>query len=278
MKKDCLYDAYYFRHNCGKPYERNPEWLAFFASIAETVIRKIQPRKVLDAGCAMGMLVEAFRDRGVAADGLDLSAYALGQVREDVRPYCRVASLLDPLPERYDLIISIEVLEHIEPPGASRAVANLAAAGTDILFSSSPFDYKESSHFNTQPPEYWAELFAEQGFFRDVDFDASFITPWAVRFLKKEDPLPRLIRDYERKFWLLWKENTDLRAGTLEADRRLAGLEAEVQALKKPGPVPVKAAMTENPLCPGSELPPPPPGRFSRPWRERLARWLRVKE
>lgn len=28
-----------------------------------------------------------------------------------------------------------------------------------------------ASHINVQPPEYWAQLFARQGFFRDVDFD-----------------------------------------------------------------------------------------------------------
>jgi SAM-dependent methyltransferase len=233
MKNHCPYDAYYYKHNCGQPYERNPEWLAFFSSIADTIIRKIDPRKVLDVGCAMGMLVEAFRDRGVEAYGLDLSEYAVGQVREDVRSYCRVASLLDPIPDHCDLVIAIEVLEHIEPKWTEKAIGNLATAGKDILFSSTPFDYKEGSHFNTQPPEYWAELFAGHGFFRDVDFDASFITPWAARFLKKQEPISRLIRGYERKFWLLWKENTDLRAGILEADRRLAALGDEVQELKK---------------------------------------------
>jgi SAM-dependent methyltransferase len=260
MKNHCLYDAYYFKHNCGQPYERNPEWLAFFSSIADAIIRKINPRKVLDVGCAMGMLVEAFRDRGVEAYGLDLSEYAIGQVREDVRPYCRVASLLDPIPDRYDLLISIEVLEHIEPRFAEQAIANLAAAGNDILFSSTPFDYKEGSHFNTQPPEYWADLFAGQGFFRDVDFDASFITPWAVLFLKKQEPISRLIRGYERKFWLLWKENADLRAALLEVDRRLATIEAERQRLEKPE---IQNSSTTGPP--------------SRPWRERLTRLVRVK-
>lgn len=269
MKNHCLYDAYYFRHNCGQPYERNPEWLAFFSFLADTIIRRINPRKVLDAGCALGMLVEAFRDRGVAAYGMDLSEFAIGQVREDIRPYCHVASLLDPIPDHYDLVISIEVLEHIEPRWAEKAIANLAAAGTDILFSSTPFDYKEASHFNTQPPEYWAELFAGQGFFRDVDFDASFITPWAVRFMSKEEPITRLIRGYERKFWLLWKENTDLRASLLEADRRLAALEIEMQLLEKPDRPPLDSpADAQNLLA---------QRRPGPPWRERLAHLLRIK-
>ena len=45
-----------------------------------------------------------------------------------------------------------------------------------------------------------------------MDFDASFLTPWAVRFRKRDEPIHRVVREYERRFWLLWKENTDLRS------------------------------------------------------------------
>lgn len=31
-----------------------------------------------------------------------------------------------------------------------------------------------------------------------------------VRFPRVNELLPRVVRDYERKFWLLWKENQDL--------------------------------------------------------------------
>jgi hypothetical protein len=56
--------------------------------------------------------VEALRQRGIDAEGIDLSSYAISHVHESVRPYCRVASITDDLPDRYDLIVSIEVLEH----------------------------------------------------------------------------------------------------------------------------------------------------------------------
>ena len=65
---------------------------------------------------------------------------------------------------------------------AERAIAHLCQASDDILFSSTPLDYREVTHFNVQPIEYWTYQFALHGFVRDVDFDASFITPWAVRF------------------------------------------------------------------------------------------------
>jgi O-antigen biosynthesis protein len=218
------FDAYYYAHGCGRPYQRDDEWLGFFDKIAARIASDIGPASVLDAGCAMGFLVERLRARGVEAFGIDISEYAIGNVHESVRPFCWAGSVAVPFPRRYDLIVTIEVLEHMPPDEAERAVANFCQHTDDILFSSTPNDYKEASHVNVHPPEYWAVLFARQGFFRDVDFDGSFLAPWATRFRRRSDPPPRLISDYERKYWLLWKENADLRALAVETRDELARL------------------------------------------------------
>jgi len=232
VDKNDLYDEYYFKHSCGPPYERNERWLQFFGRIAEEIVNRIRPRTVLDVGCAMGMLVEALRDRGVEAFGIDISEYALSRVREDVRPYCRYASILDALPQKYDLIVCIEVLEHLSAVDAGRAIANLCKYSDDILFSSTPLDYREITHFNVQPPEYWARLFAYQGFFRDVDFDASFILPWAVRFSKSKDPLA-VISGYEHHLWRLVQENSALRGVCIESRNCIAENERSLQTLRQ---------------------------------------------
>jgi glycosyltransferase involved in cell wall biosynthesis len=217
-----FYDAYYYQHGCGAPYGRTPVWLGLFNHLAEKIIAEIGPRTVLDAGCAMGFLVESLRDRGVEAFGVDLSDYAISQVRPDMQPFCRVGSVTAPFERRYDLIVCIEVLEHMPAADAELAVVNFCQSADDILFSSTPNDYREPTHFNVQPPEVWAELFARQGFIRDLDFDASFLTSWAARFRRSREPLHRLVRGYERRFWQLWKENVDLRALTVEQRDQLA--------------------------------------------------------
>jgi Methyltransferase domain len=220
-----LFNEYYYRHGCGRPYERTPEWLEFFDRIAERIVREIGPHTALDAGCAMGFLVEGLRARGVEAFGIDISEYALSQVRPDLQPFCQPGSITDPLPRRYDLVMCIEVLEHLPPQDGDQAIANLCQASDDILFSSTPFDFREATHFNVQPPEHWAERFALQGFQRDVDFDATFITHWATRFRRTGQPLHRVIRDYERGYWQLSKNNTDLRELVGEMREQLAGIE-----------------------------------------------------
>ena len=225
-----LYDAFYFAHDCGHPYQRDEKWLSLFGFIADHIVADIQPHTVLDAGCAMGFLVENLRQRGVDAWGIDISEYAIQNVHPNIAPFCRAGSITDPFQQKYDLITCIEVLEHVPSSEVERAIINLCRHTDDILLSSTPFDYREVTHLNVQPPEHWAELFARQGFFRDVDFDASFLTPWAVRFRRKNESLPRLVREYERKFFLLWKENVDLRRLSIEMRGKLSAMEQTGQS------------------------------------------------
>ncbi len=225
-----IYDEFYFRHGCGLPYERNAHWLGFFGQIADRIVKGIAPRTVLDAGCAIGLLVEALRERQVEAYGFDIAEYALEQVPEAIRPYVWQGSVTAPLPQRYDLIVCMEVLEHLPQAEAERALANLCQCTDDLLFSSSPLDLREPTHFTARPPDYWAGLFAEQGFVRDVDFDAGFIAPWATRFRRTGERLPRILAGFERRFWQLWQENSELRQQALAARQQLASLEARVTA------------------------------------------------
>jgi len=225
------YNEYYFQNHCGIPYERSEHWLNFFSQIAEKIIQKIAPHTVLDAGCAKGFLVEALRDRRVEAYGIDVSEYAIGEVREDMKPYCRVASILDPLERDYDLITCIEVLEHLHPQDAEKSVENMCQHGATILFSSTPEDFKEITHHNVQPLEYWARLFAQYGFFHDVDFDASFIDSHAICFKKARGPVFEVIGEYERKLWWLTKETQSLRELSGDLRAKLQSQEQPIQQL-----------------------------------------------
>ena len=220
------YGPQYFSHyfdaqskSSERPYERSDHWMRFFGSVADHIVSDIDPQTVFDAGCAMGFLVEALRDRGVDASGIDISEYAISQVRPDIKPYCRQGSVTDPLSSRYDLIVSIEVLEHLATEDAIRAVNNLCSATTDFIFSSTPQDYREITHVNVQPPEWWGEVFAKQGFFRDVEYDPStYISPWAVRYRRTRDTVPRTVGSYERLIARLKSENRTLRQ--LAAEQR----------------------------------------------------------
>ena len=178
------YGREYFESRCGPiPYARNePHWLSFFSGIAEQIISSLAPKRVLDAGCAMGFLVEALRDRGVEAHGLDVSEYAISRVRQDMAPYCYVATLSEPIPGRFDLITCMEVLEHLTEEQARKAILNMRNATDTILFSSTPSDFDEATHVNVRPIVWWLKLFAEFNLGPDILFDARFLAPHAMLF------------------------------------------------------------------------------------------------
>jgi regulator of replication initiation timing len=224
------YDEYYYRKCCGAPYERSPIWLEYFTRLGERIITDLQPRTALDAGCAYGMLVEVLRDRGVEAWGLDISEYALRQARADIQPYLWQGSVIDPLPQRYDLIICIEVLEHLPKAEAELAIANLCASADDIVFSSTPLDYREPTHYSVQPPEAWAQAFARQGFFREMDLDLDFMAPWAAHFRRAKGSIARQVGQYEHSLWQLKHENTELRAALVEMQNQVRIAESQATA------------------------------------------------
>jgi O-antigen biosynthesis protein len=179
---DNVYGPEYYATHCGPvPYQRScAHWSAFFGSVAEQLIRSFQPRRVFDAGCAHGFLVEAFWDRGVEAWGRDISSYAISEVRPDMRPYCAVGSIAAPIEGRYDLVTCIEVLEHMSEEEAVQATAAMAAVTDRIVFSSSPTDFEEPTHINVRPPLYWLKLFAEHGFSPSLSYDPTYLTAHAL--------------------------------------------------------------------------------------------------
>jgi SAM-dependent methyltransferase len=158
----------------------------FYDRVAGEIVRSLAPRRVFDAGCAIGFLVEALWDRGVEAHGRDISPYAISQVRADMRPYCAEGSIADPIDGEYDLVLCIEVLEHMPEAEALRAIGSVTAAAPRILFSSSPIDLDEATHINVRPTIYWLQRFAEAGFAPVVGYDASFVCPHAMLLERSE--------------------------------------------------------------------------------------------
>ena len=232
-----LYGKDYFEKygtDCGPvPYTReDPRWAQFFGSVADELVRSLKPQTVLDVGCAIGFLIEAFWRKGVRAYGIDISEYAIGQVPQDLRSFCRVLSATEPLPEdfppTYDLITCIEVLEHLTEPEGRSAINNMASRTSTILFSSTPHDLTEPTHVNVRPVIYWLQFFAEVGFYPDLRFDASFVSPQAYLLRKtkptlEEDTLPFFVESINKKFQLNAQQEqiTTLTSSNQELRRRL---------------------------------------------------------
>jgi SAM-dependent methyltransferase len=233
--------GYYANYSEGQmAYEHSPHWLGFFGTIADRLIEDFHPATALDAGCAIGLLVEALRDRGVDAEGIDFSEFAVGKARDDIRPFLSVGSITEPLRKHYDLITCLEVLEHMTPEDADQAIANLCASTNELVVSSTPMHYRDPTHTNIHPQEYWTERFARHGFIRDVDYDALFIAPWAARYSRSSAPLHRVVAEYDRAYSRMRHELQERNAVVLDQMRQLDDLQGRVQTLE------AKAAWSEQ--------------------------------
>lgn len=212
-------------------------WASMADSVADRIMSDIRPTTILHLNCGEGSLVGALRRRGAEAFGVDASEAAVKAMHEDVRPFCWVSPLTESLPQEYDLIVCVEVLQHLSPDEARRMLANVCQHTNDVLFSARPLYCADASHFNIQPLEHWATLFVHHGLFHDVDFDASFVTPWAARFRRTEESVIRVIDAYERRLWRLKLENAARRELNMEQRAELtakedAVLSAEAQLMQ----------------------------------------------
>ncbi len=106
----------------------------FHDTLAEE-IRKTAPRSVLDFGCGEGFLIDALMKRGIELngyEGIDLRSEALASARNRLpEKTFNCIDLFDPdLDTRqYDLVLAIEVLEHLFEPGAAlRRLVSLSSS------------------------------------------------------------------------------------------------------------------------------------------------------
>jgi SAM-dependent methyltransferase len=149
----------------------------FFDSIAATaigsaraivprLIELVQPRSVVDVGCGTGHWLLAFTERGVQdVLGID-GAHVPPASRQLPPPQFHEHDLNLPLhlERRFDLVLSLEVAEHLNAAAASTFVDSLVRLGPVVAFSAAAPLQGGTHHVNEQWPSYWAKLFSSHGY------------------------------------------------------------------------------------------------------------------
>ena len=121
---------------------------------------------VLDVGCGVGHWLAGFAEAGVSdLMGIDRDEVPVHLLQIPTSGIERV-DLSRPfdLGRTFDLVVSLEVAEHLPAASADGFVASIAAHGDLVLFSAAIPGQGGVSHINEQWAHYWSALFAKSGF------------------------------------------------------------------------------------------------------------------
>ena len=134
-------------------------------SLLSVVAEHIAFSRVADVGCGTGTWLAAAMQLGAQqAFGYE-GEWVNGVPLDDGRIALTLIDLEQPLVgEQVDLVLSLEVAEHLSPSRADGFVADLCAMGSAILFSAAIPGQGGVNHRNEQWQSYWARKFAARGF------------------------------------------------------------------------------------------------------------------
>jgi len=135
-------------------------------AVVPRVAALLAPASVLDVGCGVGAWCNVWLENGAkdvaGADGdyVERERLLMGAER------FIAANLAKPFNAgaRFDLVMSLEVAEHVPEPDADTFVANLTRHGDVVLFSAAVPGQGGEFHVNERPLGYWRDKFAAHGY------------------------------------------------------------------------------------------------------------------
>lgn len=134
--------------------------------VIPVVMQFIIPQSVIDIGCGTGTWLAEWAKKGVK----DISGIDGGYINESqliIHKDNFISRDLEKelnIQRQYDLVMSLEVAEHLSPQAAPVFIRSLCKLGNVILFSAAIPHQGGILHFNEQYPDYWIKLFAQNDF------------------------------------------------------------------------------------------------------------------
>jgi cyclopropane fatty-acyl-phospholipid synthase-like methyltransferase len=160
MKQRPIYDENFYQN------ERETSAVAS-REVLKTVNDFFAARSVVDIGCGAGEWLSAYREMGVVdvlgidGDYVDFSQLAIPRERFIPKD---ISQVITDIPDRYDLTISLEVAEHIDPSRVENYMENVTKFSDVVLFSAAIPWQGGTHHVNEQWPSYWVKKFGARGY------------------------------------------------------------------------------------------------------------------
>jgi SAM-dependent methyltransferase len=176
------------------------------------VLAMLSPRSIVDMGCGVGTWLAVAMEEGILdAVGVD-GAYVDRDLLQfpEARFVARDLAKEIELKRSFDLVMSLEVAEHLPACAADVFVDNLVRHGPVVLFSAAVPCGGGTGHVNEQWPAYWAERFEKRGYVaidcvRELVWNDQKIEWWyrqnVILYAKREYLIsqPKLMAEHERR-------------------------------------------------------------------------------
>lgn len=134
--------------------------------VVPLVMKLLQPKRVIDVGCGLGNWLLVFKEHGVE-DILGIDGDHVDVKMLKIPQECFLTHDLGKplnLEQVFDLVVSLEVAEHLPSESAEQFVDTLVSLGPAILFSAAIPYQPGNSHLNGQWPDYWISFFHQRGY------------------------------------------------------------------------------------------------------------------
>lgn len=125
-----------------------------------------RPKSVLDVGCGIGTWLAEVGGSGVQ-DCLGVDGDYVDRAQLQIPPeHFQAVDLAQRfrVGRRFDMVMSLEVAEHLPESSADDFVASLTSHADVVLFSAAIPLQAGTGHVNMQWPAYWYEKFSQRGF------------------------------------------------------------------------------------------------------------------
>lgn len=171
-------------------------------AVVPIIMSLLNPKSVLDVGCGTGTWLKVFNEFHNINDilGLDGSYLDKNQLVIDSKYFKEIDLRAGfNLQRSFDVLICLEVAEHLPEESADNFVDSLCKHADNIIFSAAIPGQGGQNHINEQWPEYWAKKFEEHGYYfhdliRPYIWNDERVDWWYKQNIfyinKKNDPKP----------------------------------------------------------------------------------------
>lgn len=133
--------------------------------IVPLLIKMFSPQSVIDVGCGLGTFLHVFLENGISditgidgswvnrdllSENIPLTAFHEVNLEEEYKTN-----------RKYDMVVCLEVVEHLPSAKASNIISTLTNLGDIIVFSAAIPNQGGQNHINEQWITYWEKLFNE---------------------------------------------------------------------------------------------------------------------